>query len=266
MEISAAIRKVDIRTRLISSLLATVMFFAVLAVATISAASSAGAELRPMQAVPSYVNPITNLIEDTGQNMALGQAMSEDLVKKHPAEMLIDLEGTVFFTFRMGLVEETANLAIELLGDDGQAIESLPFSIVEEFPEDNERDIRISTPTEDPILRISLVATPMGREVICFATFAEYGEVVEIPVVDTSETIDDDAAITIVEASPDDEIVGVSDEARDNVLMFLAVAAGILLVLAGIGAYSFLKKKKEAEGVNPRAVDSKADDSTSADK
>ena len=219
------------------------------------AANATAAEIRSMQVVPSYVNPITNLIEDTGQNMALGQAMSEDLVKKHPAEMLIDLEGTIFFTFRMGLVEESANLAIELLGEDGQAIESLPFSIVEEFPENNERDIRISTPTTDPILRISLVATPMGREVICFATFAEYGEAVQIPIAEIGETADDDAAITIVEAAPYDEVLGVSDEIRDNVLVFLAVAGGILLVLVGVGVLSFLKKKKEAENTNSKDVD-----------
>ena len=253
MGISPMIAKDNMRAKTISSICAALTFIVALVVV---AANATAAEVRPMQVVPSYVNPITNLIEDTGQNMALGQAMSEDLVKKHPAEMLVDLEGTIFFTFRMGLVEESANLAIELLGEDGQAIESLPFSIVEEFPENNERDIRISTPTKDPILRISLVATPMGREVICFATFAEYGEAVEIPTVDADETIDDDAAITIVEAAPYDEVLGVSDEARDNVLMFLAVAGGILLlVLVGVGAFSFLKKKKEAENINPKDVD-----------
>ena len=252
MGISPVLTEFGTRTRLISSVLAIMMFIVALVAA---AANATAAEMRPMQAVPSYVNPITNLIEDTGQNMALGQAMSEDLIKKTPAEMLVDLEGTIFFTFRMGLVEESANLAIELLDDDGQAIKSLPFSIVEEFPENNERDIRISTPTEDPILRISLVATPMGREVVCFATFAEYGETVEIPVAEIDETIDDGAAITIVEASPEDEALGVSDEVRDNVLMFLAVAAGILLVLAGVGIYSFLKKKKEVETINSKVAD-----------
>ena len=253
MGISLAIAKDNIRAKAITSILAVLTFVAALAVV---ATSATAAEMRSMQVVPSYVNPITNLIEDTGQNMALGQAMSEDLIKKHPAEMLIDLEGTIFFTFRMGLVEESANLAIELLGEDGQAIESLPFSIVEEFPENNERDIRISTPTKDPILRISLVATPMGREVICFATFAEYGEAVEIPIAEIDEAIDDDAAITIVEAVPYDEVLGVSDEARDNVLMFLAVVGGILLlVLVGVGAFSFLKKKKEAESIRSKDAD-----------
>jgi len=170
--------------------------------------------------------------------------MSENLVMQSPATKLIDAEGSIFITFRIGLVAESQDLAVELLDEAGQVERSLPFSIVEDFPDDNMRDIRIMVPTENPTLRISLLSIPMGREVICFTTFAPEGEAVAIPIAEDLGEVDD-SAITIVEADPQEEALGIAEEDRGQVLTFLAIAGGLLLVIVAVAVIVAMRKKKQ---------------------
>jgi len=207
------------------------------------------AEQQELQAVPSYANPLTGEVEDAGQNFELGQEMSENLIMQTPATLLVDSEGSIFITFRVGLVEESQDLVIQLLNADGQAVETLPYSIVENHEHDNTRDIRIMVPDKNPILRVSLVSIPMGREVVCFVNFAPEGEIVAVPIPAAESELDDDA-IAIFEHSADDEIAGIAEEDRGQVLMFLAIAAGILAVMGIAGAVMFLRKKKTTDAAN----------------
>jgi hypothetical protein len=170
------------------------------------------------------------------------------LIKKTPATLLIDDEGSLFITFRMGLVNETQDLAIELLDAQGKVQKALPYSIVEELSGGKERDIRVQIPEQTSVLRVSLVATPMGREVVGFVSFAPEGEDVVVPL---PEPIDDgpsdDSAISIYENAGNDEITGVNDEDRGKVLLFLSIAGGILLVVGGVAGVVYLRKKKSGE-------------------
>jgi hypothetical protein len=176
--------------------------------------------------------------------------MSEELIMKEPASMLIDQAGNTFITFRMGLVVESVDLAIQLIDDNGQVIDSIPYNIAEEFPDDNERDIVVMLPSAERVLRVSLVATPMGREVVCFVSFAPAGEAVEVPTAEPSigeDLTQDDSAISVFENSTNDEVQGVSDEARGPMLTFLAVAGGALVVIGAIAAIVYFRKKSAAE-------------------
>ena len=198
-----------------------------------------------LQAVPSYVNPITRQIEDSGNNPGIGQGMVEELIKKTPALMLKDAEGSVFITFRVGLVAESKDFAIELLDAQGKAKGAVPYSIVAEQPDQNTQDLRIKVPSIDSILRVSLISIPMGREVVGFVTFAPEGEAVTIPTAEGEEV--DDSAISIYENAGNDEISGVSDEARGPLLIFLAIAGGLLLVGGGVAGIIYVRKKKANE-------------------
>ena len=206
------------------------------------------AEEKELTAFPSYYNPVTNQIEDEGQNPEIGQPMVEDLIKKTPATLLIDDAGSVFITFRMGLVDESQDVAVELLDAQGKVKESLPYSIVADNTEDNTRDIRVKVPDEKAVLRVSLLAIPMGREVVGFVSFAtEGGEgLVALP-----EPIDDgaadDSALSIYENANNDEITGVDDADRGKVLLFLGIAGGLLVVIGGVAAVVYFRKKKSAE-------------------
>ena len=157
--------------------------------------------------------------------------------------MLIDAEDNIFVTFRIGLVEESRDLIIELLAADGSVDRTIPYSIVENHPGQNTRDIRINVPDEHPVLRISLVSIPMGREVVCFASFALEGEAVETPIAEISADLDD-SALVIQEA--DDDPVGIAEEDRGQVLTFLAIAAGVLVVVA-VAAVIVSKTRKGAK-------------------
>ncbi|MCL2680780.1 MAG: hypothetical protein FWF11_04875 [Coriobacteriia bacterium] len=222
-------------------------------------ALAGAANQQALQVVPSYVNPLTGKIEDTGNNPGLGQGMSENLVMKTPATLLVDSEGSIFITFRVGLVAESIDLAIQLLDSQGQVVETLPYSIVEDHPDDNTRDIRIKVPHKDPVLRISLISIPMGREVVCFATFAPEGEAVAIPLAEITE--DDDSAISIFENSANDEITGIADEDRGQILSFLAIAAALLVVIGGAAGVIAVRKKKAAASAAAETPSVPSDDS-----
>lgn len=202
------------------------------------------AEEQALQAIPSYVNPLTGVIEDQGNNPGLGQGMVENLIMKTPTTLLIDAEGTTFITFRVGLVAESQDFMIELLDANGTVEKAVPFNIVAEQPDENTQDLQISVPSVDSILRVSLVSIPMGREVVGFIQFAPEGEVVEIPTVEVEEEIDDEA-ISIHENSNNDEVTGVAEEDRGQLLTFLGIAGGVILFIAAAAGVSILRKKKK---------------------
>jgi len=201
------------------------------------------AEEQQLQAVPSYVNPITGKIEDQGNNPGLGQGMVENLILKTPAMLLVDAEGTIFITFRVGLVEESKDFMIELLDESGAVKKAVPYNIVAEQPEKNTQDLQISVPSADSVLRISLVSVPMGREVVGFLWFVPEGESVEIPVAENENVVDDEA-ISIYENTSNDGVTGVAEENRGQLLTFLGIAGGILLFIAGVAAVVAFRKKK----------------------
>jgi hypothetical protein len=202
-------------------------------------------EEQPLQAIPSYVNPITGAIEDIGNNPGLGQGMVENLIMKTPATMLVDAEGSVFITFRVGLVSESQDFALELLDNDGASKEAVPFNIVAEDPDNNTQDLQTKAPGIDAVLRVSLVSKPMGREVVGFISFAAEGEAVEIPVAADQEV--DDEAISIYENTANEEVAGVSEQDRGPLLAFLGIAGGLLLAAGIAVALSTLRKKRSPE-------------------
>lgn len=229
------------------SALSLIIMGAFLAPITIPTAANTAAAVsqQALQALPSYANPLTGVIEDSGQNPELGQGMAENLILRTPAEMLIDAEDNIFITFRVGLVEESQDLIIQLLDADGNPDRTLPYSIVENLPDLNARDIRINVPDEHPVLRISLVSIPMGREVVCFASFALEGAEVDTPIAEITSEVDD-TAIVIQEAG--DEPIGIADEDRVTLLHFLGLAGGIVVGLALVAVVAAVVKKKKAAG------------------
>jgi len=218
------------------------------------------AEEKPLTAFPSYQNPLTGAVEDAGKNPEIGQPMVEDLIKSTPASLLIDDEGSAFITFRVGLVKESQDLVIELLNPDGKVKESLPYSIVSDNVDDNTRDIRVKVPDQNVFLRVSLMAIPMGREVIGFVSFAAEGEAGIVPLpAPIDDVVDDGSALSIYENANNDEITGVDDATRGQLLLFLGIAAGLLLVIGGVAAVVYFRKKKSAESIGESAGEKPAE-------
>jgi len=207
----------------------------------VPAGIAGAAQEQALQAVPSYVNPLSGKIEDTGNNPGLGQGMVENLVLKTPASLLVDDKGSTFITFRVGLVDQSKDFAVELLDSKGKVKEPVPYSIVAKQSDKNTEDLRIKVPSKDAVLRVSLVSIPMGREVVGFVTFAAEGEDVTAPKVEEKV---DDSAISVYKNSDNDKVTGVSGADRGKLLLFLGIAAGILLVIGGVAAIVYLRNKK----------------------
>jgi hypothetical protein len=201
---------------------------------------SSAATTQGLTAFPSYINPITNEIEDIGNNPGIGQGMTEDLMKASPATLITDDEGSLFVTMRVGLVQESQGFSLELLGADGSVTEAVPYNIVAEQKDANTQDIQFKIPRLDSVLRVSLVSIPMGREVVGFVQFAPEGELIEIP---TAEVEVDDETISIYENAGNDEVTGIDEEARGPLLMFLGAAVGAIALIGGFAAFSHFRKK-----------------------
>jgi len=239
-------RGIGFNTMRTTRLLTMLFMIGMLMGALVAPASIAGALTeQALQAVPSYVNPLSGLIEDIGNNPGLGQGMVENLIMKTPTTLLVDAEGSTFITFRVGLVAESQDFAIELLNADGSVKEAVPYNIIAEQPENNTQDLQIQVPGIDSVLRISLVSKPMGREVVGFVSFAPEGEAVEIPAAANQEV--DDEAISIYENTQNEEVTGVADDDRGPLMTFLGIAGGLLLIGGAAAVVMHLRKQKQHE-------------------
>jgi len=203
------------------------------------------AEERSVEAVPLYRNPITNEVDDTGQNDTLGQSMTEDMVKA-PATLLIDDAGNVFFTFRVGLVDQFDDLRVEILDAAGKVKEPVAYSIVSEDKAAHERELRVQVPGEDFVLRASLYALPMDREVVFFLTCTKEGEARPIAIVPADDSPENPDGITAYDfGSQEQTATAISDAARQKLLLFLGIAGGAIVVIAGVGFVIYRRKKNQ---------------------
>lgn len=117
-----------------------------------------------------YAHPIFQTVEDSGNDSAIGQGMSESVLD---AQALIETDdsGQVYGTFRLHLRDQISGyrlyaqtqgerdfyaLSPQVMKDDGEAI-----------------DLRVALPSKDAILRFDLDITAMGRNVIFYGAILD---------------------------------------------------------------------------------------------
>ena len=126
---------------------------------------------------PSYRNPVTGEIEDSGgeASYATGQGMVEGAVYTTGILELTDT-GEYYLTIRMSLMDYTSNHSfwVQNVGDSGWS--SPAIGVTGNGTDDNgtTADICMQVPSENCVVRGSMYVEPMGRDVIFYLYPSDY--------------------------------------------------------------------------------------------
>lgn len=120
---------------------------------------------------PSYRNPSTGAIEDSGGegSAVLGQSMTESatygkaLIEADPA-------GNTYATIRMQLMDNIENPQFQVDGS------SVPATLMQEDYSSNTADYRFRVNSENSVVRVNMYVTAMGRDIIYYITFSGLSE------------------------------------------------------------------------------------------
>lgn len=120
---------------------------------------------------PSYRNPVTGEIEDSGgeASYATGQGMVEGAVYTTGILELTDT-GEYYLTIRMSLMDYTSNHSfwVQNVGDSGWSTPALGVTGNGTDGNGTTSDICIQVPSENCVVRGAMYVEPMGRDVIFF--------------------------------------------------------------------------------------------------
>ena len=144
------------------------------------ATARAATKVQTVTVTPTYQNPATGQIEDSGgaSNQALGESM---VVSTTDAAGLLETgeAGTTYLTLRFHLADQIQGLAVETSADGGSTFETVEVAKAQEdlthgeASQDNTVDYRFKVPSADAVVRLKLDVIPMGREVTYFATVGD---------------------------------------------------------------------------------------------
>lgn len=114
---------------------------------------------------PYYAHPLTGVVEDAGDNPAIGQGMVESVLS--PGGFYeVDNDGNQWLTLRLNLADHTKNasFAVQTRGSSGfTAVQAMEVQ-----RSGNSVDYMIPVPAADAILRIQIFVVDMGRDVIFY--------------------------------------------------------------------------------------------------
>lgn len=147
-------------------------------------------------ATPYYAHPATGEIEDSGNNEAIGQGMTESVTESTALIEQLD-SGSMYATIRLSMMDNISNIRFWVQEWGGSGWSSVSSSIMQENSgSDYTTDFRIPIPNENAVVKVCFYVTPMGRDItyfVCFSNFTE-GSGDFIVSVDTSS---DDATTTL---------------------------------------------------------------------
>lgn len=170
---------------------------------------------------PSYAHPVTNQIEDSGNNPGIGQGMTESMIGAK-ALLEFDTEGTIYATARYYLTDQIRDVKIWTQKKGATNWQSVKATVMQQNVNGKYcTDYRFVIPSKDAIVRTSCYVDAMGREVIFYYTFSnpKEGSGDFVKSIQESDTkVNEDNTKTTEDAKQTEDKKQVSDtNAADNV-------------------------------------------------
>ena len=118
-------------------------------------------------ATPSYRNPSTGEIEDSGgeDSAVLGQSMTESVTYGR-ALVEVDQDGSTYATIRLQMMDNIESVSFQV---DGYGVSA---TTMQENYGSNTADFRMRVNSEYSVIRCNIYVTAMGREVVFFITLS----------------------------------------------------------------------------------------------
>ncbi len=118
-----------------------------------------------------YAHPKTGVVEDSGNNLALGQSMVDNMVD--PYAYFEEQEGQQYITLRFNLADQLGS--VEFYVQEGES-DFKRVDYIETVIGDDIHEYKLITDIENPIIRVVADVIPMGRDVIFFIDFKDFFE------------------------------------------------------------------------------------------
>ncbi len=117
-----------------------------------------------------YEHPITGIIEDSGNNVAIGQGMCENVL--HERALIEEVDGQLYACVRYNMADSIENVSFAVQNRNDEHFMMQAYQVLNEG--DDTRDYRFKIPAKDAIVRSSLFVGPMEREVIFYFDFSDF--------------------------------------------------------------------------------------------
>lgn len=158
------------------ALRATALALAVAAACVMAALPAFAADpgIYTASTVPTYANPATGVIEDSGgaSNQALGESMVTGTTYEK-ALVEVDSAGNTFVTLRFKLIDQIGDMQFEVSSDGGATFAAAEREQMQTDAANNTGDFRFQVPDENAVVRVHMDVTPMGRAVIFFVQLSD---------------------------------------------------------------------------------------------
>lgn len=128
-----------------------------------------------LKTIPDYYHPVTDKIEDSGQNAAIGQGMTESVLGD-TALLEVYPDDTKYLTVRFGLMDNISDIRISYQNSGDTDYQNVEYQIMQKDDEEYTEDMRFEVPDEKVIVRFEFYVEAMGRDVIFFSTFSDAQE------------------------------------------------------------------------------------------
>ncbi len=146
----------------------TALFFVVLLLNSVSSVLAYSIESATSK--PHYEHPQLKIIEDAGNNLAIGQGMTENLL--HDTALFEEIDGLIYVTIRYNLMKsiEDVSLAVQKRGEE----DFIQVNYETVNAGDDTLDYRFVVPSKDVIVRSEVFVKEMGRNVIFYMDFDNF--------------------------------------------------------------------------------------------
>lgn len=214
---------------------------------------------------PSYAHPVTNQVEDSGNNPGIGQGMTESMIGAK-ALLEFDTDGTIYATARYYLADQIRDVKIWTQKKGATSWQSVKTTVMQQNVNGKYcTDYRFVIPSQDATVRTSCYVDAMGREVIFYYAFSNpkkgSGDFVKSMKESDTTGKEDNTKTTEAEKQTEDKTQTSDTKAAENVQTENQVQNSEQKELTAI------EQIEQADGLTTsKEIDSQAEDEVDEDK
>jgi len=216
-------------------------------------------------ATPSYENPDTGVIEDSGgtDNKALGESMVSGTNQPY-ALVEMDTSGNYFVTLRLKQAQYISDVTVSSDPEhDGTFGDAQAGTVTNTDTANDMADVRAAIVSPSSTLRVSFYVQPMGRYVIYYVTLSNFvdgntqgfvpqivaGEGQPDPAPSTndgSDAAEGNANIHEYDGEGN-EVTGAQDSTQADIITYVLIAVIIVALIVIVGIFYYLVRGKKRQ-------------------
>lgn len=117
-----------------------------------------------------YKHPVTNKVEDSGNNMEIGQGMTQTVIDSKA--MIQSKDSKLYATVKFNLAGHISDIKLSTQERNQSGFNPVKYEVIGKSEE--AMDLKFEIPSKTAIVRVAFFVEPMGRDVIFFFDFSGF--------------------------------------------------------------------------------------------